>query len=263
MILRPPFCLSGSAPPAKSEPEERAARWRLCVKGARSLCGNEPPSHVVPAGRIRLACCYSRSACWPGAHRLSWSYVLLSSSGGQCGSDPGAAGPARAGEPGPALPHAWGQCLADHQKRREAPAFMPGMDRRWARRAQCPRAQQDPRSTRALNGRGHCIEGSPGIHAGEDVPPTIPAAQARQASERRPHGRPVMRRLGKSVGMGLLAIGVTGMPLWGMGALSERATPNAPARGAGRDMRAGHSGGVAEPVTPAAARSWAVCWCGR
>src|SRR6266702_8601718 len=30
-----------------------------------------------------------------------------------------------------------------YQKRREAPAFMPGMDRRWARRAQCPRAQQD------------------------------------------------------------------------------------------------------------------------
>jgi len=56
------------------------------------------------------------------------------------------------------------------QKRREAPAFMPGRDRRWARRAQCPRAQQDPRSTRALNGRGNCREGSPGIHAGEDVP---------------------------------------------------------------------------------------------
>jgi hypothetical protein len=32
------------------------------------------------------------------------------------------------------------------KKRREAPAFMPGMDRRWTRRAQCPRAQQDPRS---------------------------------------------------------------------------------------------------------------------
>jgi nicotinamidase-related amidase len=46
---------------------------------------------------------------------------------------------------------------------------MPGMDRRWARRAQCPRAQQYPRSARALNGRGHCIGGSPGIHAGEDV----------------------------------------------------------------------------------------------
>src|SRR6266699_7288978 len=60
-----------------------------------------------------------------------------------------------------------------HQKRREAPAFMPGMDRRWARRAQCPRAQQDLRSTRALNGRGHCIGGSPGIHAGEDVPALI------------------------------------------------------------------------------------------
>src|SRR2546428_2491827 len=60
--------------------------------------------------------------------------------------------------------------LLVHQKRREAPAFMPGMDRRWARRAQCPRAQQDLRSTRALNGRGHCIGGSPGIHAGEDVP---------------------------------------------------------------------------------------------
>jgi hypothetical protein len=56
-----------------------------------------------------------------------------------------------------------------HQKRREAPAFRPGMDRRWARRAQCPRAQQDPRSTRALNGRGNCRGGSPGIHAGEDV----------------------------------------------------------------------------------------------
>src|SRR5512145_1953254 len=56
-----------------------------------------------------------------------------------------------------------------HQKRREAPAFRPGMDRRWARRAQCPRAQQYPRSTRALNGRRHCRGGSPGIHAGEDV----------------------------------------------------------------------------------------------
>ncbi len=63
----------------------------------------------------------------------------------------------------------------DHQKRREAPAFMPGMDRRWARRAQCPRAQQDLRSTRALNGRGHCIGGSPGIHAGEDVPSNVPS----------------------------------------------------------------------------------------
>ena len=59
---------------------------------------------------------------------------------------------------------------------------MPGMDRRWARRAQCPRAQQDPRSTRALNGRGHCIEGSPGIHAGEDVP----AAVERMAAEIQP-----------------------------------------------------------------------------
>src|SRR6266571_2441595 len=64
-----------------------------------------------------------------------------------------------------------------HQKRREAPAFMPGMDRRWARRAQCPRAQQDLRSTRALNGRGHCIGGSPGIHAGEDVPQLHQAIQ--------------------------------------------------------------------------------------
>src|SRR6266571_4197844 len=53
-------------------------------------------------------------------------------------------------------------CMSGHQKRREAPAFMPGMDRRWARRAQCPRAQQDLRSTRALNGRGHCIGGCPG-----------------------------------------------------------------------------------------------------
>src|SRR5262249_20763774 len=39
-----------------------------------------------------------------------------------------------------------------HQKRREAPSFTAGMDRRWARRAQCPRAQQYPRSARALNG---------------------------------------------------------------------------------------------------------------
>jgi hypothetical protein len=38
------------------------------------------------------------------------------------------------------------QHLTVTKKRREAPAFMPGMDRRWARRAQCPRAQQDPRS---------------------------------------------------------------------------------------------------------------------
>jgi len=76
-----------------------------------------------------------------------------------------------------------------HQKRREAPAFMPGMDRRWARRAQCPRAQQDLRSTRALNGRGHCIGGSPGIHAGEDVPvfamlvPSLPRASTPEDSE--------------------------------------------------------------------------------
>src|SRR6266568_4865787 len=63
--------------------------------------------------------------------------------------------------------------MSAHQKRREAPAFMPGRDRRWARWAQCPRAQQDPRSTRALNGRGNCREGSPGIHAGEDVPNAI------------------------------------------------------------------------------------------
>src|SRR4030095_9234192 len=56
------------------------------------------------------------------------------------------------------------------KKRREAPAFMPGMDRRWARRAQCPRAQQDPRSACGLNGRGNGRGGSPGIHAGEDVP---------------------------------------------------------------------------------------------
>jgi len=62
------------------------------------------------------------------------------------------------------------QGVTFHQKRREAPAFMPGRDRRWARWAQCPRAQQDSRSTRALNGRGNCREGSPGIHAGEDVP---------------------------------------------------------------------------------------------
>src|SRR5207245_7382005 len=65
-----------------------------------------------------------------------------------------------------------------HQKRREAPAFMPGRDRRWARWAQCPRAQQDSRSTRALNGRGNCREGSPGIHAGEDVPDKISTAWA-------------------------------------------------------------------------------------
>src|SRR4030095_16578471 len=43
------------------------------------------------------------------------------------------------------------------------------MDRRWARRAQCPRAQQYSRSARALNGRRHCMGGGPGIHAGEDV----------------------------------------------------------------------------------------------
>ena len=46
-----------------------------------------------------------------------------------------------------------------HQKRREAPGIHAGdEDRRWARRAQCPRAQQrrTPRSTRALNGRGRC-----------------------------------------------------------------------------------------------------------
>src|SRR5688500_4065005 len=44
------------------------------------------------------------------------------------------------------------------------------MDRRWARRAPCPRAQRYPRSARALKGRGSCRGGSPGIHAGEDVP---------------------------------------------------------------------------------------------
>src|SRR6266487_2326785 len=76
----------------------------------------------------------------------------------------------------------YNRTIHNHQKRREAPAFMPGMDRRWARRAQCPRAQQDLRSTRALNGRGHCIGGSPGIHAGEDVPQALathPAGEAR------------------------------------------------------------------------------------
>src|SRR5215471_3939789 len=61
-----------------------------------------------------------------------------------------------------------------HQKRREAPAFMPGRDRRWARRAQCPSAQQDPRSARTLNGRGHGRGGSPGMNAGEDVPQRRP-----------------------------------------------------------------------------------------
>ena len=34
-----------------------------------------------------------------------------------------------------------------------------------------------------------------------------------------------MRRLGKGVGVGLLAIVVTGMTLWGMGALSYSALP--------------------------------------
>src|SRR6266568_5272626 len=77
-----------------------------------------------------------------------------------------------------------------NQKRREAPAFMPGMDRRWARRAQCPRAQQDLRSTRALNGRGHCIGGSPGIHAGEDVP-----------------GKMLSERFGLPIFPGILALG--------------------------------------------------------
>src|SRR4030095_316528 len=62
-----------------------------------------------------------------------------------------------------------GQLAPYHQKRREAPSFTAGMDRRWARRAQCPRAQQYSRSARALNGRKHFIGGGPGIHAGEDV----------------------------------------------------------------------------------------------
>ena len=50
----------------------------------------------------------------PGAHRLYWPCVLLSPSGGQCESNPGVAGPARAGQPGPALAQAWGEFLADH-----------------------------------------------------------------------------------------------------------------------------------------------------
>src|SRR6266702_8524251 len=77
---------------------------------------------------------------------------------------------------------------AYHQKRREAPAFMPGRDRRWARWAQCPRAQQDPRSTRALNGRGNCREGSPGIHAGEDVPAPAPGLTGRFIADKSPPG---------------------------------------------------------------------------
>ena len=55
--------------------------------------------------------------------------------------------------------------------------------------------------------------------------PTIQASQARQAGERRPHGRHAMRRLGKGVGVGLLGLVVTGMTVWGMGALSYSALP--------------------------------------
>src|SRR4030095_7367048 len=50
-------------------------------------------------------------------------------------------------------------------------------------------------------------------------PQTIPASQARQAGERRPHGRHAMRRMCKVLGVGLLGLVVTGMTLWGMGAL--------------------------------------------
>src|SRR3989442_4210012 len=64
---------------------------------------------------------------------------------------------------------------------------MPGRDRRWARRAQCPRAQQAPRSSRALNGRGNCREGSPGIHAGEDVPEALNLLLKSLIHRQRPH----------------------------------------------------------------------------
>ena len=48
-----------------------------------------------------------------------------------------------------------------------------------------------------------------------------------------------MRRLGKGVGVGLLAMVVTGMTLWGMGALSYSALPALLRSGAGRDVRRG------------------------
>lgn len=57
----------------------------------------------------------------------------------------------------------------NHRKAREAPSFTAGRDRRWARRAQCPRAQQYPRSAQALKGRGSCIGGSSNLQVGEDV----------------------------------------------------------------------------------------------
>jgi hypothetical protein len=71
--------------------------------------------------------------------------------------------------------------LADgfHQKRREAPSFTAGMDRRWARRAQCPRAQQYPRSARALNGEGTAWVEAPAFMPGRTstrIPATLKVA---------------------------------------------------------------------------------------
>ena len=55
------------------------------------------------------------------------------------------------------------------KKRREAPSFTAGMDRRWARRARCPSDQANPGASRALNGRGEHGGGGPVLQGGEDV----------------------------------------------------------------------------------------------
>ncbi len=55
------------------------------------------------------------------------------------------------------------------KKRREAPSFTAGRDRRWARRARCPSGQSDPGGSRALNGRGEHGSGGPVLQGGEDV----------------------------------------------------------------------------------------------
>ncbi len=55
------------------------------------------------------------------------------------------------------------------KKRREAPSFTAGRERRWARRARCPSGQSDPCGSRALNGRGEHGSGGPVLQGREDV----------------------------------------------------------------------------------------------
>ena len=77
------------------------------------LDGRAAPAHRTGGADTAHRCA--------GAHRLYWPCVLLSPSGGQCRSGPGAAGPARAGQPRPALAQAGGQFLADHPRISRSP----------------------------------------------------------------------------------------------------------------------------------------------